>query len=106
MIKNKKNKSIKIDLKKFVRGIILIIFFTGIITFLATKSIYSYKIVEEKEIYVNSGDTLWTIAKHEQEYNEYYKKKEIREIVYDIRKLNNMSNANLTPGEIIKIYYK
>ena len=64
-MKNKKNKSIKIDLKKFVRGIFIIIIFTRIITFLATKSIYSYKIVDEKKVYINSGDTLWTIAKHE-----------------------------------------
>ncbi len=105
-MKNKKNKSIKIDLKKFVRGIFIIIIFTGIITFLATKSIYSYKIVDEKKVYINSGDTLWTIAKHEQKYNEYYKGTEIREIIYDIRKLNNMSNANLIPGKIIKVYYK
>lgn len=105
-MKNKKDKSIKVNLKKFLRGIIVIIFLAITITFIATKSIYSYKTVEEKEIYIKSGDTLWTIAKHEKKYNEYYKRKEIREIINDIRNLNNMSNANIVPGEIIKIYYK
>lgn len=102
----KKNKVIKINVKKFIRAIIIIIGITVFITFIATKSIYSYQKPELKNIYVEKGDTLWTIAKEEQSNNKYYENSNVREIIYDIKRLNNMSDANILPGEIIKIYYE
>ena len=59
----KKNKVIKINLKKFIRALVIVIGITILITFLATKSIYSYEKLKTKTIYTNKGDTLWNIAK-------------------------------------------
>lgn len=105
-MKIKKNKVIRINLKKFIRSILIIIGITIIVTFLATKSIYSYKKAEYKTIYVEEGETLWSIAKDEQINNKFYEGKNIREVIYDIKKLNSMSDANILPGESIKIYYQ
>lgn len=102
----KKKKVIKINLKKFLRALILIIGITILITFLATKSIYSYDKIKSKTIYTDKGDTLWSIALKEKENNNYYKDKNIREIIYDIKKLNSISDSTIFPGEAIKIYYE
>lgn len=40
-----------------------------------------------KTVYVIQGDTLWTIAKREQICNPYYEDKDIRDIVYELKKL-------------------
>ena len=102
----KKNKVIKINLKKFIRALVIVIGITILITFLATKSIYSYEKLKTKTIYTNKGDTLWNIALDEKENNKYYKNKNIREIVYDIKQINNMQDSIILPGETLKIYYK
>ena len=102
----KKNKVIKINLKKFIRALVIVIGITILITFLATKSIYSYEKLKTKTIYTNKGDTLWNIALDEKENNKYYKEKNIREIVYDIKQINNMQDSIILPGETLKIYYK
>lgn len=102
----KKNKVIKINLKKFIRALVIVIGITILITFLATKSIYSYEKLKTKTIYTNKGDTLWNIALDEKENNKYYKDKNIREIVYDIKQINNMQDSIILPGETLKIYYK
>lgn len=102
----KKNKVIKINLKKFIRALVIVIGITILITFLATKSIYSYEKLKTKTIYTNKGDTLWNIALDEKENNKYYKDKNIREIVYDIKQINNMQDSIILPGEALKIYYK
>lgn len=100
----KKNKVIKINLKKFIRALVIVIGITILITFLATKSIYSYEKLKTKTIYTNKGDTLWNIALDEKENNKYYKDKNIREIVYDIKQINNMQDSIILPGETLKLY--
>lgn len=88
------------DKRKFIRMIFISL---GIILFLflcISNISFSKGEVKEKCIYVTSGDTLWTIAKEEQENNDYYADKEIREIVYEIRKLNKLeSDSFLVVGQ-------
>ena len=67
---------------------------------------YYYEKLKTKTIYTNKGDTLWNIALDEKENNKYYKDKNIREIVYDIKQINNMQDSIILPGETLKIYYK
>lgn len=102
----KKQKIIKLNVKKFIRTILLVIGITMFFTFLATKSIYSYKEIETKTIYIQKGDTLWKIAEKEKETNSYYSDKDIRDIIYDIKQINNMKDSNIMAGESIKIYYR
>ncbi len=63
----------------------------------------SYKDTQYREIYVCSGDTLWDIAKYEQQNNDYYKEKDIREIIFDIKKANNLSSSDLNINQKILI---
>lgn len=50
------------------------------------------------EIAIVSGDTLWEIAKRNNPYNQ-----DIRKIVYEIMKINNMKSASIKAGSVIKI---
>jgi len=60
--------------------------------------VYSSKTGEFIEITIVPGDTLWEIAKRNNPYNQ-----DIRKIVYEIMKLNNMKSASLKSGSTIKI---
>lgn len=85
-----------IDRKKFFRntGILLaIIIFTVIICMGST--VFSHKELKYKTKYVSSGETLWEIAKQEQNNNEYYYNKDIREIILNIKQVNNLNDSNL-----------
>ena len=95
-----------VNKKKFIRMVILII---GIITIslIGFSNIsFSKGEIKTKTIYVSTGDTLWTIATEEQENNSYYEDKDIRDIIYEIKKLNNLNNnSNLIAGQKLVIKY-
>lgn len=92
-----------VNKKKFIRStsitIGLIIF---IILMLANIS-FSHTEVNYKEIVINSGDTLWSIAKYERINNKYFKNDDIRDIVDEIKYLNNLSASNLNIGDKLNI---
>ena len=89
--------------KKFLRAILLIIGIIFCINLFIFSRTYSHQEVEYKTISVTSGDTLWTIAKSEQQGNSYYQGKDIRDIVYDIKKTNNLKSANLKINQVLEI---
>ena len=95
-----------VNKKKFIRMVILII---GIITIslIGFSNIsFSKGEIKTKTIYVSTGDTLWTIATEEQENNSYYEDKDIRDIIYEIKKINNLNNnSNLIAGQKLVIKY-
>ena len=69
-----------------------------------TNTAYSTAEIEKKDIYISSGDTLWSIASYESENNIYYKGKDIRDIIYEIKELNNLdNNADLQIGQKIVV---
>lgn len=59
---------------------------------------YSSNDDDYAEMAIISGDTLWEIAKNNNPYND-----DIRKIVYEIMKINNMKSAELKVGSVIKI---
>ena len=78
----------------------------GIIIFinlLIADNSYSHQEIASKNITVISGDTLWTIAKNEQENNSYYEGKDIRDIIQSIKNNNNLTDSNLKIGQILEI---
>lgn len=81
--------------KKFVRSILLILGILFVLSLVISKSTLSYKEMEYKTIYVSEGDTLWNIAVSESKINEYYKNKDIRDIISNIAKENNLNNSNI-----------
>lgn len=91
------------NVKKFIRSILIILGIILVITLFVSKSSFSYKEIEYKTIYVSEGDTLWNIAKSNQRNNPYYKNKDIRYILDDLMKINNLSNSNIVIDQEILI---
>lgn len=89
--------------KKFLRAILIVIGVIFFINLLIPDRAFSHQEVEYKSVAVSNGDTLWTIAKEEQEENAYYNGKDIRDIVYNIKKVNNLSNADLKVNQVLEI---
>ena len=94
-----------VNMKKFIKMIGIIIGLTIALSFYFTNNSYSKGEAKTKNIYVSSGDTLWSIASFEQENNAYYQNKDIREIIYEIKEVNNLKNtSNLSIGQKLEIY--
>ena len=93
-----------VNMKKFIKMVLVLIGIIISTILLFSNKSYSKGEIKEKIVYVSSGDTLWNIASQEQENNDYYSEKDLREIVYEIRKLNNLSNTStLSVGQKLKI---
>ena len=81
---------------KFIRSITIIVFLLSI---LYSTSIARIDKEEETTLYtVNKGDTLWTIA---QEYKA--DNKDRRQYIYELKKINNITNSNIYDGKTLKI---
>lgn len=59
----------------------------------------SFEEWEIEEIYINRGDTLWTIARGNCAENE-----DIRDWISAVRELNSMDGGMLYEGQTLKIY--
>lgn len=59
---------------------------------------YSSDFKNYTEMAIISGDTLWDIAKRNNPYNQ-----DVRRVVHEIMKINNMKSAELKVGSVIKI---
>lgn len=92
-----------VNKSKFFRSFILlfVVILFALLSFFNKSS--SEEIQHYKTITVNSGDTLWSIAQYEKNENAYYKDSDIREIVYDIKEINNLSSSNLSINQNLKI---
>lgn len=91
------------DKKKFVRAILLILTITIGILFLISTNTFSHQEIKYKNIAVIEGDTLWDIAKSESKNNSYYKGQDIRDIVENIKEINNLKTSNLKSGQTLEI---
>lgn len=88
-----------VNKKKFVVStFVIFIIILGLSLFIC-KSSFSAIDIKFKEIEVITGDTLWSIAKEENRNNQYYEGKDIRFVVYDIEKMNNIGNRILKEGD-------
>lgn len=93
-----------VNKKKFIRSIMVLIGFVILmVAGMITSTTYSKTEIGYKEDYILKGDTLWSIAEQEVNQNEYCKGKDIREVMYEIRELNHITNDNLEIGQKIII---
>lgn len=83
-----------INIKKFVRSVVILLIIIVGISLIITKTTYSHGEKGYKSICVADGDTLWSIAVSESNSNSYYKNKDIRYIINNITKENNL-NSNI-----------
>lgn len=87
---------------KFVRTIsILVVLIVALVIF--SKNAYSKGEIKYKEDFIYSGDTLWSIAKKEINNNRYFYNKDIRDVVIELKYINNFEDSNLVEGQKIKI---
>ena len=90
-------------MKRIIKlSVVIVILALLVLLFIHSTSL-SYEEIEYSELYVSSGDTLWSIAKFEQENNAYYKGKDVREIIFDIKKVNNLPSSDLVINQKILI---
>ena len=89
-----------VNMKKFLRmTLIIFVIIVGISLYFSNVS-FSKGDITTKTVNVTKGDTLWSIAREEQENNAYYENKDIRDIIYEIKKLNKLdNNSNLKIGQ-------
>lgn len=85
---------------RFITFITILIIFLGTITggILKFDRAYSTTYIKWEEVVVRSGDTLWNIAKANNPKNY-----DVRKVIYEIMEFNNMKDARINPGDIIKI---
>lgn len=87
----------KTNIVKVIIGIavlsLIMLFFIN--TFEAKGSIGN---IEPRTVVVQKGDTLWSIVK-----TNCSNFGDIREVIYEIRDLNDLETANIFPGQKIKI---
>ncbi|MGN1270999.1 MAG: LysM peptidoglycan-binding domain-containing protein [Clostridia bacterium] len=88
-----------VNIKKFIRSMTIVLLIIVGLSLIISKSAYSKGEKQYKTIHVSKGDTLWNIAKNNQECNDYYKGKDIRYIVNDIAQINNIEKSNLKIGQ-------
>ncbi len=91
------------DWKKFLRAIFMVIGVVIFINLVIPDRSFSHQDISYKTIAISNGDTLWTIAKTEKKENSYYEGKDIRDIIQDIKRINNLKNANLKANQVLEI---
>lgn len=91
-----------VNKKKFLKSISIVCFILIMMVMFSNKT-YSNANKKYKEEYIYNGDTLWKIAIKEREENSYFKGKDIRTIVYEIKNINSLDNADVYNGQKILI---
>ena len=92
-----------VNKKRFINSItiISIIIFSIIVMFFSFTKNQEYT-ENHKTRYISKNETLWSIAKEYKKPNQ-----DIRDYIYEIRKLNNMESATIYEGqELIIIVYE
>ena len=91
--------------KKFKRAIFIVVFLSILGIILLSNQTLSHGKVKTKTISVSNGETLWTIAGRELEENNFYENKSIREVIYNIKSVNNLENSYIYEGQELIIPY-
>lgn len=81
---------------KFIRSMAIVIFL--LIALFNTCIAKSNTEAETITYTVSKGETLWSIAREYTPNN-----KDIRETIYEIKKINNMTDSAIYPGQEIQI---
>lgn len=92
-----------VNFKKFIRSVLVILLSIFMLSLIFSKGTLSHKELEYEKLCVTSGDTLWNIAEELQSNNEYYKDKDIRYIISDIKSINNLESSNLYIGQELNV---
>lgn len=88
-----------VNKRKFIKSIITLIFII-IISFICLSQIFNKEEIETTQIQytVSKGETLWDIAKEFKQDGQ-----DIREYIYEVKKINNMTSSMIYEGQVITI---
>lgn len=95
-----------VNMKKFVRSICILIGILIALILFFPKATFSHNENEHpnyETVSVAKGDTLWSIATYQQENNPYYTEKDVRDIIKQLKKLNQLDHSELQIGQTIKV---
>lgn len=92
-----------VNKKKFIRSVSITLGLIIFLILLLMNTSFSHTEIIYKKISVISGDTLWSIAKQERNNNLYFEDKDIRDIVNEIKYINNLNSSNLNVGDELTI---
>lgn len=92
-----------VNKNKFIRSISITIGLIISIILMLSNISFSHTEISYKEISIISGDSLWSIAKYERANNLYFENKDIRDIVDEIKFVNNLKDSNLSIGDKLNI---
>lgn len=84
-----------INMPRFITFLTILICLSSFIMSMETNKVFSATSIEYNEITVSEGDTLWSIA-IELDGN-------IKENIYDIKKINGLDSSMIYPGQVLKI---
>lgn len=95
-----------VNIKKFIRGIIVLSSIIIAIVLFLSKVTLSHNDdgkINYETISIAQGDTLWKIATEQQETNPYYTEKDVRFVLNEIKKINNLCTSDLQIGQELRI---
>jgi len=93
----------RINKRKFIRSTSITIGLIIFLIILLSNVSFSHTEIKYKQIAVSSGDTLWSIAKYEKNNNIYFENRDVRDIIYEIKFLNNLTDSELNAGDQLSI---
>lgn len=93
----------KINKKKFIRSMSITFGLLIFIILVLANISFSHTEIKYKEVSVCSGDTLWSIAKYEKNNNGYFENKDIRDIIAEIKNVNDLKDSSLNVGDKLNI---
>ncbi len=97
----KNKRYVIVDSRRFFLFITVVFILTALIfnlIFTYSKAHSSIQSQDFKEYYVHKGDNLWNIS-----LSHMPKDYDVRKMVYDIKKFNEMEDSFIVAGDIIKI---
>lgn len=81
----------------FILIAIIALFFIAIAKW-SVKTVFGAEEVVTEDYTVSAGETLWEIASENKKDGQ-----DVREYIYELRKLNNIDDCIIYPGQVIKI---
>ena len=88
---------------KFFRTTFILLVAISIVLIVCSNKSYSNSNENYKTEIVLNGESLWSIAESEIEKNKYFENKDIRDVILELKKINNLEKSDLREGMNLKI---